>query len=405
MRSELDSLMLSDNLDAIIAFGSVSDPAFSYLTYGTDINDAVFIKARNGQENVWLGFLERENVKNPDLKVNLFDRSLYHRVFEDTNRRDMAELELYLKCLDFLKSGDKRIAIYGRLEFSLSNQIHDELQKRYPDIEIVSDRTPCLIDRLRSTKSDKELEIMREVGRKTGAVMIETRDFIRSHKVEAERFVKTDGSPLTVGDVKRFAQVKLFETGLEDSDGMIFAPGIQGTVGHNSGESDTPITLGEQIIFDLFPRQNRGYYHDVTRTWSFGYASDEMMDLYRDVIGCFDLVKSKTTSGTTTGSLQEIACDYFRERGHPVVKDNPELDDGYNHSLGHGVGLNVHESPFIGLGDTDILSAGNVFTLEPGLYYGDKKLAMRIEDTLYINNEGCCESITDVPYELVVPVK
>ncbi len=404
MRNELENLMAKDNLDAVIAFGSAYDPSFSYLTYGADISDAMFTKVRGGRENVWLWFMEKDNVTNAELKINLFDRTFYHEVLKETGRHDLAGLKLYLKCLDFLKVGVKRAAIYGRLEFSLANQIRDELKKKYPDLEIIDDRAPSLIDRLRATKADEELKTIKEVGKKTSAVMVETRDFIRSHKVKGKKFVKEDGSPLTVADVKRFARVKLFEKDLEDREGMIFAPGVQGTVGHNAGEADSPIVLGEQIVFDLYPNQNRGYYHDVTRTWSFGYASREMIKLYEDVLGCFNLVKSKATAGTTTGSLQEEACDYFRKRGHPVVQDDPDLDDGYNHSLGHGVGLDVHESPFIGFTDKDVLAASNVFALEPGLYYRDKKLAIRIEDTLFIDSEGHPESITDVPYDLVIPV-
>ena len=116
------------------------------------------------------------------------------------------------------------------------------------------------------------------------------------------------------------------------------------------------------------------------------------------------MIVSKTVAGIPTANLQELACDYFRERGHPVVKDNPELVEGYPHSLGHGVGLDVHESPYIGTADKNILSKGNVFTIEPGLYYPERGLAVRIEDTVYINSEGKCISMTDVPYDLVIPV-
>jgi Xaa-Pro aminopeptidase len=397
--------MQSDNLDAIVVFGSASDPAFSYLTDGADVNDAMFTKTRNGTANIWLGFLEREGVKNPDFRVQIFDRALYERVFSETNSRELAELEISLKGLGFLRGGNKRVAIYGRLEFSFSGLLRNELKKRYPELEIVDDQIPTLIDRLRATKSDEELAKIIEVGHKTSRVMIETRDFIRSHMFRKDVFIKPDDVPLTVGDVKRFARLKLFENDLEDIDGMIFAPGKQGTVGHNTGEPDTPITLGEPIIFDLFPRGTNGYYHDETRTWCFGHVSDDIQSLYDDVLGCFNFVKKEAVSGIPTGTLQELACDYFRERGHPVVKDNPELTDGYNHSLGHGVGLAVHEPPFIGIGDKEKLSVGNVFTLEPGLYYTKPGLAVRIEDTLYIDSEGNSVSITEVPYDLLVAVE
>jgi len=405
LRSDLDKLMRDYRLDAIVAFGSGSDPAFNYLTAGSDIQDAMFTKTPGEKANIWLGSLEREGVKSPDFVTHIFDRALFRRVFSETGSYEKAELEIYLQGLEFLKKGIKRVALYGRMEFSFSCLLRNELNKRYPGLEIVDDGTPTLVDRLRATKSSEELAKIIEIGRNTSRVMIETRDYIRSHKISENRFIKTDHSPLTVADVKRFTRSKLFEQDLEDSEGMIFAPGKQSTVGHNTGEPDTPILLGVPIIFDLFPREARGYYHDTTRTWCFADASDYLLKLYEDVRGCFDFVVSKAVPGISSGNLQELACDYFRERGYPVVKDNPNTIDGYTHSLGHGIGLAVHEPPYMGIGDKDILSKGNVFAIEPSLIDTNRGLAVRIEDTFYINNDGKAVSITNVPYDLVIPVK
>ncbi len=404
MRSDLDKLMRDYRLDAIVAFGSGSDPAFNYLTTGSDIQDAMFTKTPGEKANIWLGSLERENVKNPDFVTHIWDRALFRRVFAETGSYEKAELEIYLQGLEFLK-GIKRVALYGRMEFSFSCLLRNELNTRYPGLELVDDGTPTLVDRLRATKSNQELAKIIEVGRKTSRVMMETRDYIRSHRTSENCFVKSDRSPLTVGDVKRFTRSKLFEQDLEDSEGMIFAPGKQGTVGHNTGEPDTPILLGVPIIFDLFPREARGYYHDTTRTWCFGHASDYLLKLYADVRGCFDFIVGKAVPGMSSGNLQELTCDYFRERGYPVVKDNPNTIDGYTHSLGHGIGLAVHEPPYMGTGDKDILSKGNVFAIEPSLVDTNRGVAVRIEDTFYIDNHGKAVSITNVPYDLVIPVK
>lgn len=404
MRSDLDKLMQDYHLDAIVAFGSVSDPAFNYLTDGSDTGDAMFTKTPGEKPNIWLGPLAREGVKNPDFVVHIVDLALYHRVFSETGSRQKAELKLYLQGLEFLKN-IKRVALYGRMEFSFSSLLRNELNKRYPGLEIVDDETPTLVDRLRATKSDEELAKIIEIGHKTSQVMIETRDYIRSHKISENYFMKIDHSPLTVADVKRFTRSRLFGQDLEDSEGMIFAPGKQSIVGHNTGEPDTQILLGVPIIFDLFPREAKGYYHDATRTWCFGSAPDYLLKLYEDVRGCFDFVVNKAAPGISSSSLQDLACDYFRERDYPVVKDNPNAVDGYTHGLGHGVGLAVHEPPYMGMGAKDILSKGNVFAIEPSLIDTNRGLAVRIEDTFYIDNDGKLVSITDVPYDLVIPIK
>ena len=405
MRSDIDKLMQDYHLDAIIAFGSVSDPAFNYLTAGSDTGNAMFTKKPGEKANIWLGPLEREGVKNPDFVVHIFDIAVYMRVFSETCSHEKAELEIYLPGLEFLKEGIKRVAVYGRMEFSFSYLLRNELNKRYPGLEIVNDETPTLVDHLRGTKSNEELAKIIEIGRKTSHVMMETRDYIRSHEISENYFTKTDRSRLTVADIKRFTRSKLFEQDLEDSEGMIFAPGNQSIVGHNTGEPDTQILLGVPIIFDLFPRETKGYYHDATRTWCFGHASDYLLKLYEDVRGCFDFAVNKAVPGIYSGDLQELACDYFREKDYPVVKDNPNTRDGYTHALGHGVGLAVHEPPFMGIGAKDILSKGNVFAIEPSLIDTKRGLAVRIEDTLYINKDGKAVSITDVPYDLVIPIK
>jgi Xaa-Pro aminopeptidase len=405
LRSDLDKLMRDYRLDAIVAFGSASDPAFNYLTAGSDVQDAMFTKTRGEKANIWLGVLEREGVKSQDFVTHIWDRALYHRVFSETGSRDKAELEIYFPGLEFLEKGIKRVALYGRMEFSFCCLLRNELNRRYPGLEIVDDETPTLVDRLRATKSGEELAKIAEVARKTSRVMVETRDYIRSHKISDNCFINTDRSPLTVADVKRFTRSRLFEQDLEASEGMIFAPGKQAIVGHNTGEPDTQILLGVPIIFDLFPRQPKGYYHDATRTWCFGSASECLLKLYQDVRGCFDFVVDKAAPGISSGGLQGLACDYFRERGYPVVKDNPNTVDGYTHALGHGVGLAVHETPVMGIADKDVLSKGNVFAIEPSLIDTKRGLAVRIEDTFYVNNDGKAVSITDVPYDLVIPVK
>jgi Xaa-Pro aminopeptidase len=405
LRSDLDKLMREYRLDAIVAFGSPSDPAFNYLTAGSEIGDAMFTKTPGEKANIWLGPLVREGIKSPDFVAHIFDIALYHQVFSETGSRDKAELEIYFPGLEFLKNGIKRVALYGRMEFSFGCLLRNELSRRYPGLEIVDDETPTLVDRLRATKSDEELATISEVARKTSRVMIETRDYIRSHRVSENCFIKTDRSPLTVADVKRFTRSKLFEQDLEDTEGMIFAPGKQAIVGHNTGEPDTQVLLGVPIIFDLFPRQAKGYYHDATRTWCFGHASDRVLKLYEDVRGCFDYVVNKTVPGISSGDLQGLACDYFRERGYPVVKDNPNTVDGYTHALGHGVGLAVHEFPVMGIADRDLLSKGNVLAIEPSLIDANQGLAVRIEDTFYLNNDGKAVSMTDVPYDLIIPIK
>ncbi len=103
----------------------------------------------------------------------------------------------------------------------------------------------------------------------------------------------------------------------------------------------------------------------------------------------------------TGRELHDAACEVFEAAGEPTQRTKPEgeaLRDGFNHSLGHGVGLEVHEEPALGMTGGDPLVAGDVVAVEPGCYrsgYG----GVRLEDLVLVTDDGC-ERLTGFPYGL-----
>jgi Xaa-Pro aminopeptidase len=98
-------------------------------------------------------------------------------------------------------------------------------------------------------------------------------------------------------------------------------------------------------------------------------------------------------------------CELFEKRGHETLRTNPQVRNGYVHSLGHGVGLEIHERPTLSdyPGNDDTLEPGAVFTFEPGLYYPDKGgWGMRIEDIYRVTDDGRIENMTNYPRDLVL---
>ena len=82
----------------------------------------------------------------------------------------------------------------------------------------------------------------------------------------------------------------------------------------------------------------------------------------------------------------------------------PSTQEGYVHSLGHGVGLEIHSRPRFSSVSEETIQAGHVFTIEPGLYYPDRGFGIRIEDTYYVDSDGSIHSLTPFPKDLVIPV-
>jgi Xaa-Pro aminopeptidase len=186
---------------------------------------------------------------------------------------------------------------------------------------------------------------------------------------------------------------------------MIVAQGRDAGVPHNSGNDREAVKVGETIVFDIFPQQQGGgYYFDFTRTICFGYAPKKYHEVYRLVKQAQDISFEQIRTGHLNIEIERSICKFFEKNGHPSPLSTPKTQSGYCHSLGHGLGLNIHESPGFGLFRTnkDRITAGHVFTVEPGLYYPEQDFGIRLEDVIYIDPKGKPVNITNHPRQLVV---
>jgi Xaa-Pro aminopeptidase len=223
-----------------------------------------------------------------------------------------------------------------------------------------------------------------------------------------EVLLKEDGTPMTVGDVHSKIRLWVAELGAELPSGFIFATGRDAGVPHSAGTESAVMRLGETIVFDIYPAEKGGgYYYDFTRTWSLGYAKPEAQELYDQVKEIFDKLMDNFDLNSSFSDYNRMTCEYFESKGHQTPLTHNAPVEGYVHSLGHGVGLNIHERPFSGLtaGDDHRLVPGVVITSEPGLYYPEKGMGFRIEDTLYVRPDGVLEKLADFPYDFVLPMK
>ncbi len=159
------------------------------------------------------------------------------------------------------------------------------------------------------------------------------------------------------------------------------------------------------IVFDIFPRPAGGGYHfDMTRTWCVGEPTERVRRLYQDVYECYERVTAALRAGVRCSDLQRMACEFFEARGHPTVGSDPTTQVGYVHSLGHGLGLDVHEEPRLSdhPGNDAVLQPGSVVTVEPGLYYPDEQVGVRLEDVWAIGPDGQATNLGGFPMDLVV---
>lgn len=408
MKADLDRLMAERGIDALLILpGEHEDPYRTYLSNGVHSSGMV-IKQRSAPPVLVVNGMEVDEAAQSGLEVHTNDEFGLTALLREHQYDYGAAYAAWYGRIFTRFDVRGALAIYGVGDLNAALRAIKALQEGVGErIELVTEEVrDTIFDRAYETKDEGELALLREAGRRTSAVMRTAREWLAEHRAQDGGVVGADGAPLTVGDVKRFVRGRLFEQGLEDPEGMIFAPGRDAGVPHSKGQDDQPLRLGETIVFDLFPRLLGGYFHDMTRTWCLGYAPEQVQADYDAVREAFDRSIEMCRVGIATHEAQDMVCEFFEAQGHPTVLSEPGTSEGYVHTLAHGVGLNVHEAPYFPTRAARYwLQRGNVFTIEPGLYYPSRGYGIRIEDTVYLNEAGSVESLTDCPYDLVIELK
>jgi Xaa-Pro aminopeptidase len=175
----------------------------------------------------------------------------------------------------------------------------------------------------------------------------------------------------------------------------IVAGGDQGADPHTRGRG--PLPANQTIIVDIFPRSERTrYWGDMTRTFVRGKASAEVHRLYNDVLEAQKIAFSLLRAGTDASEVHGRVAGYLKDQGNPNGETRGRKT-GFIHGTGHGIGLEIHEMPRIGRIKCPLV-AGNVVTVEPGLYYPGIG-SVRLEDVVVITENGC-RNLNSFPKEL-----
>jgi len=405
MKRDIDRLMKERELDAILVAGKVhGNPAMYYMANGAGLMGGRVLQKRDEEPVLICSPIEREEAAASGLAIVNMSKYDFMSILREKGDRLAAVVELYRRIFaDLEVSG--RVGFYGLADQGRAWALLNALDAQLEGIEVCGDFDVTLIDAARATKDAAEARRVREMGRRTCDVIGQTVEFLKSHQVKDKALVQADGSPLTIGRVHEQINRFIAEGRMEDPEGFIFAIGRDAGVPHNKGNPESVVELGKTIIFDIFPCEaGGGYFADVTRTFCLGYAPPEVEKAYQEVYECHAMMMEAYKVGTEARHYQQMTCDFFEARGHPTIAADSKTESGYVHSLGHGLGLAIHEEPRFSdtPSNTDVLRPGHIFTCEPGLYYPERGFGIRLEDDLWIDPDGEIHNLTDFPKELVI---
>lgn len=231
----------------------------------------------------------------------------------------------------------------------------------------------------RAVKSAAEAARIRAVRRATVAAMRRCLAIIRDGTVNRCGDIINKDRKVTVAFLKREVRRTLLEHGCE-AESIIISHGRQTGLPHHEGNG--ALKAGEPIILDLYPRSSEtGYWFDMTRTVCKGKAPAWLRRQYAAVKEAQDAALARVKAGAKPSAIHRAAEEAFRRRGFTTTET-----EGFIHSTGHGVGLEIHEEPGIGPRNDRPLRAGNIITIEPGLYY--KRGGVRLENTVRVTTTG-----------------
>jgi Xaa-Pro aminopeptidase len=364
--------------NAILIYGAPEQSPDLFHEIPTGIIDPFLYVEANGRRAATVTVLDADKVAPLGIEIlDPYDLGADELLNRGISRHEV-DLELSRRACERLGVG--RALVPPEFPVGLADHL------RASGIELFVD--PEQFVNRRRVKSEGEIEGIRRAQRAADQAMAVAARMIRAGGVSSE-------------EVRAEMQAVCDAHGCDLPDDVIVSHGPQSAVGHEPGHG--PIGEGEVVIVDIWPRDRASRcWADMTRTFIAGgmQPPEELAEYWRLTRESLDRSFAEVRAGADCRQIFAISCEPFENAGYPTQRSKPEgmkLDEGYYHSLGHGVGLEVHERPNLGR-TPDTLIAGDVITLEPGCY--SKELGgVRLEDLVLVGEDGA-ELLTDFPYDL-----
>ena len=304
-------------------------------------------------------------------------------IVTDSRYFTQAEIETHFKLIPFNNGDELKDVIQATLAKDGASRVGFEeetisygLYKRvFSQLGVELEPADSILKDLRMVKSPEEVEKMRLAVKIAEDALTETFNFIRPGRTEEEVCATLEY------EIRKRGGYLAFET--------IVGSGPRSAIVHGRPSNRT-LQEGDFLLIDYGARVD-GYNSDITRTYSIGEPSDEMVKVYEVVLKAQTEAKNASKAGVIGSQIHEVAASIIREAGY---------GDYFGHGLGHSLGMDTHDGQGLSPKNCNPIPAGAVITIEPGIYLPGK-FGVRIEDDCYFCESGV-EVLTNLDRELKI---
>lgn len=387
MRGDIDNILNERGVDALLLYSdSVKDENMFYLTKFIAPDPFIYLKKVDCRAKLVVNPMEYSRARKESIikDVDSYLEYGYSKIVKSVIDPKMGVIKFISEVVKDVLGEGMLISVPPGFPLIVADHLRKSGLTIQPLLNIV--------EQARATKETEEIDEIHRIQRINEEVTSEVIELISVSEISSKNELITNNEGrskvLTVETVKKFFGKCFLERGLSLNEDIIVACGPRGSDPHYSGYPEDKLKANQPIVMDIFPRCRRSrYWTDMTRTVVKGRASKEVRKMFETVLKAKNVSMDAIEAGVQGSDVHNICCDIIEEEGYTTNRSGKQITRGFIHSLGHGVGLQIHEHPSLSEIYTYPLKEHNIVTVEPGLY--DPKIGgMRIEDIVEVKKAG-----------------
>jgi len=383
LRGDLDGILTEKGAEALLLYSdSFRDANMYYLTKFLAPDPFIFLKRVDADPVIVVNQMEYPRAQKQSIIKTVKSYLDYNRlkVVKTAKEPQLGAMKFIAKVAEKELGRETKICVPPNFPVIAADVLRNEGLNINPMFGVV--------EKARETKERQEVETIKAIQVVNEEVTTEAIELITNSDVGSNGTLLINGEPLTVSRIKSFFGRKLLENGCIPEEDIIVACGPKASNPHYVGEPEDELKADQPIILDIYPRSiQKRYWTDMTRTIVKGRASDKLKKMFDAVFEARHASFDAIQAGALGSHVYDVCCDVLEKAGYETTRGGKKITKGMTHSLGHGVGLQIHESPRISELCTSPLKEHNIVTVEPGLY--DPQIGgVRLEDIIEVTKSG-----------------